>query len=73
MNERIGAINGKHVIVQTPPNSSTKFFNYKVFFVVLLALVDTRYKFTVVDMVSFGRNSDGGIFAHSKPGKYLET
>jgi hypothetical protein len=38
-----------------------------------LALVDTRYKFTVVDIGSSGRNSDGGIFAYSKLGKYLET
>jgi hypothetical protein len=36
-------------------------------------LVDARYKFTVVDIGSYGRNSDGGIFAHSKLGKYLET
>jgi hypothetical protein len=26
-----------------------------------------------VDIGSYGRNSDGGIFAHSKLGKYLET
>jgi hypothetical protein len=38
-----------------------------------LALVDAHYKFTVVDIGSYGRNSDGGIFAHSKLGKYLET
>jgi len=38
-----------------------------------LAFVDARYKFTVVDVVSYGTNSDGGIFAHSKLGKYLET
>ena len=74
MNECIGAINGKHVKVQTPPNSGSKFFHYKhSFSVVLLALVDARYKFTVVDIGSYGRKSDGGIFAHSKLGKYLET
>jgi len=59
--------------VQAPPNSSSKFFNYKHSFSVLLALVDARYKFTVVDIGSYGRNSDGGTFAHSKLGKYLET
>jgi hypothetical protein len=41
--------------------------------VFLLALVDARYKFTVVDIGSYGRNSDGGIFTHSKLGKYLKT
>jgi hypothetical protein len=35
-----------------------------------LALVDARYKFTVG---SYRRNSDGGIFAHSKLGKHSET
>jgi hypothetical protein len=70
----IGAIEGKRVKVQAPPNSGSKFFNYKhSFFVVLLALVDAHYKFTVVGIGSYGRNSNGGIFAHSKLGKYLET
>ena len=68
-----GAIDGKHVKVQAPPNSCSMFFNYKhSFSVVLLTLVDARYKFTVVDIGSYVRNSDGGIFAHSKLGKYLE-
>jgi len=38
-----------------------------------LALVDALYKFTVVDIGSYGRNDYGGIFAHSKLAKYLET
>ena len=35
--------------------------------------MDGHYKFTVVDIGSYGRNSDRGIFADSKLGKYLET
>ena len=58
--------------IQGPPNSGSKFFSYKhSLTVVLLALVDARYKFTVVDIGSYGKNSDGGIFAHLKLGKYL--
>jgi hypothetical protein len=69
-----GAIDTKHVRIQAPPNIGSKFFNYKqFFFVVLLALVDARYKSTVVDKGSHGGNSDGGIFVHLKLGKYLET
>jgi len=66
----IGGIDGKHVKFQALPNSSSKFFTYTVF---LLPLVDAHYKFTIVDIGLYGRNSDGGIFAHSKLGKCLET
>jgi len=38
----------------------------------LLALVDARYKFTVLDIGSYGKNSDRGINSHSKLVKYLE-
>ena len=65
----IGANDGKHVMVKAPPNSSSK----HSFSVVLLALVDTHYKFPFVDIGSYGRYSGGGIFAHSKLVKYLET
>ena len=59
---------------RAPPNSDSKFFNYKHSFSVLqLTMVDARYKFAVLDIGSYGKNSDGGIFAHSKLGKYLET
>jgi hypothetical protein len=43
------------------------------FSLVLLALIDSRSKFTVVDIGSYGRYSDGGIFAHSDLGKYIQT
>jgi len=36
-------------------------------------LVVVHYKFTVIDIGSYGRNSYGGILAHSKLGKYFEN
>ena len=67
----IGAIDGKHVEIQAPPNGGSKFFNYKhSFSIALLAMVDSHCKCTVADVGSYGRNSDGGICAHSKLGKY---
>ncbi|XP_072400203.1 uncharacterized protein [Diabrotica undecimpunctata] len=38
----------------------------------LLGLVDAHYKFIAVDIGSYGKNSDGGIFASSKLGRALE-
>lgn len=62
----LGAIDGKHVVIQCPVNTSTEFFNYKgTFSVVLLALVDARYCFTFVDIGCQGRISDGGVFKNS--------
>lgn len=51
---------------------STTLFKH-TFSIVLLALVDARYKFIIVDVGSYGRNSDGGIFARSSLGKQLEN
>lgn len=69
-----GALDGKHVAVQAPPNSGSLFFNYKkTFSVVLLALVDTHCNFIAVDVGAYGKNSDGGIFANSNLGKALQN
>ena len=68
----IGAMDGKHIVIQAPPNSGTLFFNYKgTFSVVLLALVNADYTFIAVDIGNYGRNSDGGTFARSPIGKGL--
>jgi hypothetical protein len=63
---------------ETREDSGPSKYRFQVYqlqtvFFVLLALVDARYKFRVVYIGLYGRNSDGGIFAHTKLGKYLET
>lgn len=69
----LGAIDGKHVTIQAPPNSGSQYFCYKnTFSDVLLALADAHYNFIAVDVGSYGKNSDGGILNHSMLGKALE-
>ncbi|XP_026831161.1 protein ANTAGONIST OF LIKE HETEROCHROMATIN PROTEIN 1-like [Ooceraea biroi] len=69
----LGAIDGKHITIQAPPNSGSLYFNYKkMFSIVLLALVDAKYNFIAVDVGAHGKNSDGGIFANSNLGRALQ-
>lgn len=61
-----------HVVVRCPLNSGSQYFNYKhTFSVVLLACVDADYRFIIVNIETFSKVSDDGIFAASNFGKHL--
>ncbi|GFQ68092.1 putative nuclease HARBI1 [Trichonephila clavata] len=70
----IGAIDGKHVRIKAPKNSGSLFYNYKDYHaMVMLAVVDTDCKFTAVDVGSYGREGDAGIFLKSEIGRRIKN
>ncbi|XP_064472388.1 uncharacterized protein LOC135386404 [Ornithodoros turicata] len=61
-----GAIDGKHIRILSPKWSGTMFFNYKSYFsIVLQAVSDAEYRFIFIEVGSYGKESDGGIFRTS--------
>jgi len=67
-------MDGKHVVLQSPFNSGSEFFNYKsTFSIVLFALVDANYNFIFVDCGCQGKISDGGVFKNSELFKNMEN
>ena len=70
----LGAIDGKHIVIQTPPRSGATFFNYtKSFSAVQLAVSNANYEFTLVDIAEACRQSDAGIYNNSKLGMAIDT
>jgi len=62
----IGAMDGKHIVIQCPSHTGSEYYNYKkTFGIVLLAVVDSNYQFMFADIGSQGRISDGGVLRNS--------
>lgn len=62
----LGAVDGKHVRIQCPPNSGSQCFNFKKFYsLILLAICDAQYIFTAIDVGAYGREGDSTVFKDS--------
>ncbi|KAK3883109.1 hypothetical protein Pcinc_012537 [Petrolisthes cinctipes] len=60
----MGALDGKRVLIGKPAKSGSIYYDYKSnFSVIMLALVDARYKFLYVDVGGAGRASDGATLS----------
>ena len=70
----LGAIDGKHVVIQAPARSGSAFFNYKKqHSIVLMAVCSALYRFLLVDIGDYGRQSDGSVYNNSNLGYAIEN
>ena len=66
----VGAIDGKHVVIQTPKNSRSQFFHHQgTLSTVLMALVHADHHFIFGDTGDYGSQSDGAVLKASKLGQ----
>ncbi|XP_047513201.1 protein ANTAGONIST OF LIKE HETEROCHROMATIN PROTEIN 1-like isoform X2 [Pieris napi] len=62
----LGAVDGKHIRILKPAKSGSMFFNYKEYYsFVLMAVVDSEYRFIFISVGSFGKECDSSILKDS--------
>ena len=70
----LGAIDGKHIVMQPPSGSGSKYFNYKhTHSIVLLAVAGPNYECLYADVGTNGRVSDGGVWGKCSLAHKLEN
>ena len=70
----IGSIDGKHIVIQAPNGAGSLYYNYKhTHSIVLLAVCDVIYCFTLLNIGDYGSHSDDGVVRNSSFGRALES
>ena len=66
----LGCLDGKHIAMQCPKDGGSLYYNYKGFHsIVLMAMCDANYCFTLVDIGNYGGVNDASIFNSSEMGQ----
>ena len=62
------------MVMQAPHKSGSSFFYYqKTHSIVLMAICNAKYEFTMVDIGDSGRQSDGSVYCNSHLGYAIEN
>ncbi|KAI8432610.1 hypothetical protein MSG28_013596 [Choristoneura fumiferana] len=70
----LGAVDGKHIRLEKPNGAGSEFYNYKQYnSIVLMAVVDSNYTFTMIDVGAYGSGSDSTIFKRTNFAKKSEA
>ena len=69
----IGAIDAKHLRMECPKLTASQYFNYKVFFsMVLLDICDAKYCFVLFDLGQYGSSNDSSVLLKSLMGQMFK-
>ena len=70
----IGVLDGKHIRIQCQRLSGSRYNNCKGYFsIVLLAVCDAKYCFTLFDLRKYGSNNDSGVLMKSRMSELFEN
>ena len=70
---KYGCIDGKHIRMECPKLSGTIYYNYKWFFsMILFAICDAYYCFSLFDLGQYGSNNDSRVLANPQMGQMFQ-
>ena len=69
----LGAIDGKHIMIECPQHAGSAYYNYKNFHsIVLLGVCDAKYCFSFIDIGAYGGTNDASVLSNSAFGQAFD-